>query len=286
MNRSVMALPFDGRVCLVTGAGTGIGAATAELVAERGAKVAVLGLPSDPLENTVRRIEAAGGSATAIAADVSNPAQMQAAVEQVGRRLGSLTLAVNAAGISGIQAYVYEEPVEDWMRVIETNLCGTFYSLRAEINAMRAAGTGGSIVNVASVHASHPNAQRNAYTASKHGIAGLTKNAALECITDGIRINVVSPGTTDTPMMRSGGQQSADTLIRVPIGRIAQPIEIARCIAFMLSDEASYVTGAELTADGGQLLNLSTGRAGVLALGGSKRQRYDAGPREVGDDLS
>jgi NAD(P)-dependent dehydrogenase (short-subunit alcohol dehydrogenase family) len=242
-------------VCLVTGAGTGIGAATAELAAIRGASVAVVGRPGDPLAETVKSIEAGGGTAIGIAADVSDPAQIQAAVDETVRRLGSLDLAVNAAGISGAQAFVYEEPIEDWTRVIATNLSGVFYCLRAEINAMRTAGTGGSIVNVASVHTSHPNAQRNAYTASKHGVAGLTKNAALDCVTDRIRINAVSPGTTDTPMLRSGGDQSAAALARVPIGRLAQPIEIARCIAFLLSDEASYVTGAELTVDGGQLLS-------------------------------
>jgi NAD(P)-dependent dehydrogenase (short-subunit alcohol dehydrogenase family) len=250
-----MTSPFAGRVCLVTGAGTGIGAATAELAAIRGALVAVVGRPGDPLAETVKSIEAGGGTAIGIAADVSDPAQIQAAVDETVRRLGSLDLAVNAAGISGAQAFVYEEPIEDWTRVIATNLSGVFYCLRAEINAMRTAGTGGSIVNVASVHTSHPNAQRNAYTASKHGVAGLTKNAALDCVADRIRINAVSPGTTDTPMLRSGGDQSAAALARVPIGRLAQPIEIARCIAFLLSDEASYVTGAELTVDGGQLLS-------------------------------
>jgi NAD(P)-dependent dehydrogenase (short-subunit alcohol dehydrogenase family) len=247
--------PFDGRVCLVTGGGTGIGAATAELLAERGAHVSVVGLPGDPLDDTVKRIEEAGGTAISVYVDVSDPAQIHAAVDETVARLGSLDLAVNAAGVSGIRASVYDETVEDWDTVIAINLSGLFYSLRAEINAMRAAGVNGSIVNIASVHTSHPNAQRNPYTASKHGVAGLTKTAALDCVDDGIRINLVSPGTTDTPMLRSGGAQSAEIVARVPMGRIAQPIEIARCVAFLLSDEASYVTGAELTADGGQLLS-------------------------------
>lgn len=255
MEFGVDAQPFAGRTCLITGAGTGIGAVTAQLIAARGATVAVVGLPTDPLAEVVAAIEAAGGKAHAVAADVSVAGEIEAAVDHAVRLFGSLTHAVNAAGISGIRAHVYDEPLEDWDRVVSTNLSGVFYSLRAEVNAMRDHGNGGSIVNVASVHTSHPNAQRNAYTASKHGIAGLTKNAALDCAASGIRINAVSPGTTDTPMMRSGGQQSSDTLVKVPMARVAQPIEIARCIAFLLSDEASYVTGAELVADGGQLLN-------------------------------
>jgi NAD(P)-dependent dehydrogenase (short-subunit alcohol dehydrogenase family) len=150
---------------------------------------------------------------------------------------------------------MFDEPVEDWDAVIAVKLMGLFYSLRAEINAMRAGGVNGSIVNIASVHTSHPNAQRNPYTASKHGVAGLTKTAALDCVAAGIRINLVSPGTTDTPMLRSGRSQSADIVARVPMGRIPQPVEIARCVALLLSDEASYVTGVELTAACGQLLN-------------------------------
>jgi NAD(P)-dependent dehydrogenase (short-subunit alcohol dehydrogenase family) len=246
---------FIGRVGLVTGAGTGIGAATAQLLAARGAAVAVVGRPADPIADVVGKIEAGGGVALAIPADVSDPSLAQAAVEAAVARFGQLDLAVNAAGISGIRAKVYDDPVDDWANVIGTNLSGVFYSLRAEVNAMRAHRIAGSIVNIASVHTSHPNAERNAYTASKHGVAGLTKTAALDCAHDGIRINAVSPGTTDTPMMRSGGQQSVDVLARVPLGRVAAPMEIARCVAFLLSDEASYVTGAELVVDGGQLLS-------------------------------
>ena len=245
---------FADRSCLITGAGTGIGAATAELLATRGARVAVVGRPSDPLAATVARIEAGGGTAIAIPADVSDAAQIQAAVDETVARFGSLDHAVNAAGVSGVRASIFDVPIGDWNQVIATNLSGMFYSLRAEITSMRSAGTSGSIVNVGSVHTSHPNAQRNPYTASKHGVAGLSKTAALDCVRDGIRINVVSPGTTDTPMLRSGGQQSADIAAHVPIGRIAAPLEIAHCIAFLLSDEASYVTGAELVVDGGQLL--------------------------------
>jgi NAD(P)-dependent dehydrogenase (short-subunit alcohol dehydrogenase family) len=244
---------FSGKVCLVTGAGSGIGAASAALIAERGAKVAVVGLPDDPLADTVELIESAGGSAAAFAADVADATQMRAAVAQAVKTLGPLSLAVNAAGVTGAHTLIHDDPDDDWEHVIGVNLSGVYASMRAEISAMLAAG-GGSIVNIASVHTVHTLSHRSAYTASKHGVLGLTRNAALDYSGLNIRINAVSPGITDTPMMRSGGAQSAAILAKVPMARLAQPVEIAQGIAFLLSDEAAYVTGSELVVDGGQLL--------------------------------
>jgi NAD(P)-dependent dehydrogenase (short-subunit alcohol dehydrogenase family) len=246
-------LPFAGRTCLVTGAGSGIGAATAELMAERGASVAVVGLPTDSLGDTVAAIDKAGGTAIAIDADVSDAVQVQDAVDRVISEFGALHCAVNAAGISGQEVLLHEEPIEDWNRVLRVNLFGVFHCLRAEIGAMLRVGQG-SIVNIVSVQATNPLSKRTAYTASKFGLTGLTKVAAKDYAEHGIRINALSPGITDTPMMRAGGAQSDQIAAFVPIKRVAEAIEMARGAAFLLSDEASYVTGSELVVDGGLLL--------------------------------
>ena len=151
-----MTQPFAGQSCLVTGAGSGIGAATAELLAGRGARIAVVGLPADPLDETVAAIEKAGGNAVAIAADVSVADDTQRAVDRAVAEFGALDLAVNAAGISGGEFLLHEEPIADWNRVLGVNLFGVFHALRAEIGAMLASGRGGSIVNIASVQATNP----------------------------------------------------------------------------------------------------------------------------------
>jgi NAD(P)-dependent dehydrogenase (short-subunit alcohol dehydrogenase family) len=249
-----MSLPFGGQVCLVTGAGSGIGAVTAELIASRGACVGVVGLPSDPLTDTVAVIEKAGGRAMAIEADVSYAEQMQDAVNRVVAEYGGLQLAVNAAGVSGQEHSLHEQPLDDWHHVLGVNLSGVFHALRAELAAMVAAGNGGSIVNIASVQATNPLSLRAAYTSSKFGLIGLTKTAAKDYATHRIRVNALSPGITDTPMMRAGGATSDAIASFVPMGRVAEPIEMARGAAFLLSDEASYVTGSELVVDGGLLL--------------------------------
>ena len=249
-----MTLPFAGQSCLVTGAGSGIGAATAGLLAGQGALIAVVGLPADPLDETVAAIEKAGGTAVAIAADVSVPEEMQHAVDRTVAELGALDLAVNAAGISGGEFLLHEEPVTDWNRVLGVNLTGVFNALRAEIGAMLASGRGGSIVNIASVQATNPLSRRTAYTASKFGLVGLTKVAAKDYAGHGIRINALSPGITDTPMMRAGGATSEAIAVAVPVKRVARPAEIAHGVAYLLSTEAGYVTGAELVVDGGLLL--------------------------------
>jgi NAD(P)-dependent dehydrogenase (short-subunit alcohol dehydrogenase family) len=244
---------FDGRACLVTGAGSGIGAATAHVLAERGANVLVVGLPTDPIEDVAKQIRSAGGAALACAADVSDAEQMQAAVDRAAAEFGELTLAVNCAGVSGDEVLLHEERLDDWTRVLGVNLGGVYHALRAELAAMVAAGRG-SIVNIASVQATNPLSQRAAYTASKFGVIGMTKVAAKDYAARNIRVNAVSPGVTDTPMMRAGGATSELLASYIPMGRVAEPDEIARGVAFLLSDEAAYVTGSELVIDGGFLL--------------------------------
>ena len=249
-----MTQPFAGQSCLITGAGSGIGAATAELLAERGALIAAVGLPTDPLEETVTAIAKVGGTAVAITADVSVADDMQRAVDRAVAEFGALDLAVNGAGISGDEVLLHEEPVADWNRVLGVNLTGVFHALRAEIGAMLASGRGGSIVNIASVQATNPLSRRVAYTVSKFGLIGLTKVAAKDYAGHGIRINALSPGITDTPMMRAGGATSEAIAVAVPVKRVARPAEIAHGVAYLLSTEAGYVTGAELVVDGGLLL--------------------------------
>ena len=245
---------FPGRVCLVTGAGSGIGAATAVLLAERGAAVVAVGLPDDPLDETVERITTSGGRAIAAPADVSDAGQVQQAVDRAVSEFGGLDLAVNSAGISGAECLLHEQSIDDWERVLRVNLFGTFHALRAEIGAMMAAGRPGSIVNVASVQATNPLSRRAAYTSSKFGLIGLTKTAAKDYAAFGIRVNALSPGITDTPMTRAGGATADAIAAFVPAGRMAEGVEMARAAAYLLSDEAAYVTGAELVVDGGLLL--------------------------------
>ena len=244
---------IDGQGCLITGAGSGIGAATAKLLAERGAQVLVVGRPGDPIEDVAKQIEADGGTAVAYPADVSDAEQVAAAVARARAEFGELTLAVNCAGISGDEVLLHEEELDDWARVLGVNLGGIYHSLRAELTAMVAGGRG-SIVNIASVQATNPLSRRAAYTASKYGVVGVTKVAAKDYADRNIRVNAVSPGVTDTPMMRAGGATSELLASYVPIGRVADPREIAQGVAFLLSDEASYVTGSELVIDGGFLL--------------------------------
>ena len=243
-----MPTDFEGQGCLVTGAGSGIGAATAELLAGRGARVALVGLPTDPIEDVAKQIDG-----IAVPADVSDAGQMQAAVDRAVAEFGQLSLAVNCAGISGDEVLLHEESVEDWSQVVGVNLGGVFNALRAELPAMVRAGWG-SVVNIASVQATNPLSLRAAYTASKFGLLGLTKTAAKDYATSNVRVNAVSPGVTDTPMMRAGGATSELLASYIPVGRVAEPREIAQAVAFLLSDEASYITGTEVVVDGGFLL--------------------------------
>jgi NAD(P)-dependent dehydrogenase (short-subunit alcohol dehydrogenase family) len=245
---------FEGKGCFVTGAGTGIGAATAELMAERGARVAVVGLPTDPLDETVERIRKNGGTAVALPADVADATQVQQAVNLTLAEFGTLDLAVNAAGIAGTEVLLHEQPLEDWERVLRVNLFGIFHALRAEIGAMLGARRPGRIVNIASVQATNPLSRRAAYTSSKFGVIGLTKTAAKDYAGRDIRVNAVSPGITDTPMMRAGGATSDAIAGAVPMLRVAEPAEMANAAAFLLSEEASYITGTEIVVDGGLLL--------------------------------
>ncbi|WP_157218936.1 SDR family NAD(P)-dependent oxidoreductase [Flavisphingomonas formosensis] len=244
--------PFADKVALVTGAGTGIGAATAIALAGQGARVALIGRQESDLAATLTTIEGAGGEALAIAASVDRPELLETAVAQTVDRFGALHFGINNAGISGLSAPAGTLDPAAWEQVIGVNLDGIFHAMRYEIPAILAAG-GGAIVNIASVFANRGLPTRSGYSAAKHGIIGLTRAAGIEYAKQGIRINAISPGVIDTPLLDDGREQTALFTQAIPMGRLGRPEELANAVLFLLSDQASYITGTELVVDGGFL---------------------------------
>jgi len=240
---------FREKVALVTGAGSGIGRASALAFAREGARVAVADVALDGGEETVRLIEAAGGEATFVRVDVSNADDVRSLVEAVVGRYGRLDLAHNNAGILGTSARTADCTEENWDQVLAVNLKGVWLSMRAEIPQMLAQG-GGAIVNTASAAGLIGMERLPAYVASKHGVAGLTKTAALEYARAGIRVNAVCPGFIDTPMTQAvtGGRPRYDAI--VPLGRLGTPEEVAEAVVWLCSAAASYITGHTLLVDG------------------------------------
>ena len=239
------------RSAVVTGAGSGIGRAIAHLLAENGATVVVSDLDGDAVDAVVGEISSSGGTAIAHVGDVSDP---DAAVEacRLATDAAPLKIAVNNAGIGGASAATAEYPLDSWQKVIDINLNGVLYGMRAQLPAMVEAG-GGSIVNIASILGSVGFAQSSAYVAAKHGVVGLTKNAALEYAPQGVRVNSVGPGFIQTPLLDAN--LDADTLEflkgKHALGRLGQSEEVAHLVAFLASDAASFITGSYHLVDGG-----------------------------------
>ena len=249
-----MAGRVDGKVALVTGAGSGIGRATALVFAREGAKVVVADVVVDGGEETVRQIKAAGGEAIFVKADMAKAAEVEAMVQKAVTSYGRLDCAHNNAGIEGATGRTADYREEDWDRVIRVNLTGVWFCMKYEISQMLKQG-GGAIVNTASDAGLLGVPQMPAYVASKHGVVGLTKTAALEYAKSGIRVNAVCPGVIKTPMVeRITGQRAgrAERMAAVePVGRMGKPEEIAEAVVWLCSEAASFVTGLPMSVDGG-----------------------------------
>jgi NAD(P)-dependent dehydrogenase (short-subunit alcohol dehydrogenase family) len=246
---------LGGKVAAVTGAGSGIGRAVALQLAGNGAAVAVSDLWSDRAERVAAEIVAAGGVAIAIVADTSDPDAVDEMVGATTDRLGGLHIAVNNAGIGGHGLNAAEYGTDEWRQVLSVNLDGVFYGVRAEIRAMKAAGHGGSIINMASILGVVATESSVAYSAAKHGVIGLTKAAALAHAADGIRVNAVGPGYIDTPLLegRLTDEERAALALLHPLGRLGQAAEVAELVTWLASDASSFATGSFYPIDGGYL---------------------------------
>jgi len=246
-----MQYSFTGKVALITGAGSGIGEATARLLAQNGLKVVVSDFNTEATERVAESITISGGQAIANTTDVAQQDQVQAAVNFAVAQFGELHYAVNNAGISGNYAPLGHQDSEDWERVTSINLDGVYYGLRCQIPAILQSG-GGAIVNISSVAGLVGMPGIAAYVAAKHGVAGLTKSAALDYAKQGIRINSVHPGAIETPILIPVNDEVRPLLMAAhPMGRFGAPDDIAHAVAFLLSDAAGYITGTQLAVDGG-----------------------------------
>ncbi|MET9920537.1 SDR family NAD(P)-dependent oxidoreductase [Streptomyces sp. NPDC006435] len=242
---------FTGRTALVTGGASGIGLAVAHRLAAGGASVVVADHDEAAAREAVADLENAGARAAAVAMDVTDPASVESGVRFTVDTFGALHLAVNNAGIGGPSNPTGEYAVEDWDRVVATNLSGVFYSMRHEIPAIVAAG-GGAVVNMASILGTNGFAGSPAYVAAKHGVVGLTKTAALEYAARNVRVNAVGPGFIDTPLLRNTDGPARDHLVSLhPAGRLGTAEEVAELTAFLLSDRASFIHGSYHLVDGG-----------------------------------
>ncbi|MGW7514057.1 SDR family NAD(P)-dependent oxidoreductase [Streptomyces sp. NPDC054796] len=246
---------FAGRTALVTGGGTGIGREIALAFAREGARVVVSGRTAAPLKETVALIETEGGEAAAVTADVTRSEDTAALVRETVDRFGGLDVAVNNAGVFVPPAPAADIPEEDWRRALDINLTGTWLALKHQVARMRVQEGGGTIVNVSSnlgVHSRQPGLA--AYVASKAALGALTRNAALDHIGEGVRINTVSPGKVDAPMSTLPGETPEEKTARmrtsIPRGRAAHTAEIAAAVLYLASDEAGSTVGADLVVDG------------------------------------
>jgi NAD(P)-dependent dehydrogenase (short-subunit alcohol dehydrogenase family) len=253
---------LEGKVAVITGAASGIGRATARLFAAEGARVALGDWQAGPLEALAGEIRDGGGQVVARPADVSRRDEAQALVRAAADAFGGLDVAVNNAGIGLYNTTLEATAEDDWDRIMAVNLKGVYLVSQAAIPLLRARG-GGSIVNVASVHAVATQEGIAAYAASKGGVLALTRAMAMDLARDAIRVNAVLPGAVDTPLFRSALAQERKTAEELgfsfdqrTVGRVAQPEELARAMLFLASDAASFVTGAPLVVDGGLLARL------------------------------
>ena len=249
-----MAGMLEGKVALVTGGGSGIGRATAVGMAREGARVAVSDLSKEGIEATVALINSAGGQSIAIAGDVTEEAEVANMVARTVSAFGRIDCAFNNAGIAGrsvgpVGQRIHELSQSSVAKMFSVNLMGVFLCLKHEITQMLAQGTGGAIVNTSSIAGLIGLPTSGHYVATKHGVVGLTKTAALEY---GIRVNCVNPGYIKTPMTEETMKTRYDEIMaKVPMRRLGTPEEIAEAVVWMCSDKASFMTGASHSVDGG-----------------------------------
>lgn len=245
---------FENKSILITGGSSGIGKAAALAFAREGGQMVIWDMQEEAGLALVRDIEQEGGSGRFVKVDVADPQQITHAFELGDQEEEKLDIAVNAAGIGGVQSTTEMYPPEAWARVLAVNLTGVFHCMQGQLERMKRQGAG-AIINVASVAGVTGFPLHAAYAASKHGVIGLTRTAALESVREGVRVNVVCPGFTDTPMVdeiHKGDPAVRKKLERrLPIGRLGTPEEIAAAILFLASEEASFMAGHAMILDGG-----------------------------------
>lgn len=243
---------FTNKVVLVTGAGSGVGKAAAIAFAKEGAMTVVV---DKNAEAAIAVAQMVGEAAIAVTTDVTSPDEVENMIGRCLDRFGRIDVAFNNAGVGGKLAPIWETSLNEWRRVISTNLESIFLCMQAEAKAMMASG-GGAIVNMSSIAGLVAAPGLSEYAASKHGVVGLSKAAALDLIDHGVRVNVVCPGTVDTPMLNTN-DVTADAAEQfysgIPMGRIARPEEVVSAVLYLASEEASYVVGHAMPIDGGVL---------------------------------
>lgn len=252
-NNAYERLDLTGRSILITGAASGMGREAALLIAGRGALVTAVDLDEGRGKETVDEITSAGGQAQFVRADITDEDEVKTMVAAAVERFGALNGAFNNAGVIGPAGRIEDFSYADWKKVLEINLNGAFLCMKHEIPALRAAG-GGSIVNTASTAAAIGYPNLPAYVASKHGVLGITREVALDYAAEGIRVNAILPGSTNTPLATVALQDPevrAKAESAQPIGRLGEPHEIAEMAAWLLSDAASFVVGSPFFVDGG-----------------------------------
>lgn len=249
-----MSYNFEGKVAIVSGGASGIGAETVKLLIEGGAAVVISDINLEKATEFADELKKNGGKAEPFQANVANADDSKAAVAFAKKTFGGLHYAFNNAGIVGAEKHVGELSPEEWQKVIEINLNGVFYAMHHQIPAILESG-GGAIVNTSSIAGLVGIENLSAYVASKHGVAGLTKSAAIEYGKQGIRINSVHPGYILTPLIAQWTNTDLKTDLEKlhPIGRLGEPREVAEVVAFLFSDKASFVNGSQIVVDGGYL---------------------------------